>query len=151
MSAVVVVSACLVGLPTRYDGRSAASEEVFAAARDCTLVPVCPEQLGGLPTPRLPHFCQRGTGEDVVAGRSRVVTAEGGDATAAFLRGAELVARLTELCGAREVWLKEKSPSCGVRWTTVAGTSIPAPQTVAGPGVTAALLLSRGLRVRGFA
>jgi uncharacterized protein YbbK (DUF523 family) len=145
MSPVVLVSACLVGLPTRYDGRSAASEEVFAAARDCTLVPVCPEQLGGLPTPRPPHFCQRGTGDDVVAGRSRVVTAEGGDATLAFLRGAQLVARLTELCGAREAWLKEKSPSCGVRWTTSDG------RTVAGPGVTAALLLSRGLRLRGFA
>jgi uncharacterized protein YbbK (DUF523 family) len=144
MSPVVIVSACLVGLPTRYDGRSASSEEVLAAARDRTLVPVCPEQLGGLPTPRPPHFCQLGAGEDVLAGRSRVVTAEGGDGTAAFLHGAELVARLAELCGAQEAWLKEKSPSCGVRWTTSDG------KTVAGPGVTAALLLSRGLRLRGF-
>jgi len=145
MTAVIVVSACLIGLPTRYDGRSAACAEVLSRAEDCTLVPVCPEQLGGLPTPRPPHYCQRGTGRDVLAGRSRVVTAEGGDATLAFLRGAQLVARLTELCGAREVWLKEKSPSCGVRWTTSEG------RTVAGPGVTAALLLARGLDLRGFA
>jgi uncharacterized protein YbbK (DUF523 family) len=81
----------------------------------------------------------------VVAGRSRVVSAQGEDATAAFLRGAQFVARVVELCGAREVWLKEKSPSCGVCWTTSGG------KTVAGPGVTAALLRSRGLSLRGFA
>jgi uncharacterized protein YbbK (DUF523 family) len=145
MSTVVVVSACLVGLPTRYDGRSALSREVLAEAPNCTLVPMCPEQLGGLPTPRPPHYCQQGTGEDVLAGRSRVVSAEGTDVSAAFLRGAQLVARLAELVGAREAWLKERSPSCGVRWTTSGGA------TVAGPGVTAALLLSRGLELRGFA
>jgi uncharacterized protein YbbK (DUF523 family) len=81
----------------------------------------------------------------VLAGRSRVVSAEGADVSAAFLRGAQLVARLAELVGAREAWLKERSPSCGVRWTPTAGA------TVAGPGVTAALLLSRGLELRGFA
>jgi len=141
---IVLVSACLLGLPTRYDGRSAASDRVLAAAGRCILVPVCPEQMGGLPTPRPAHFIERGTGEDVLAGRSRVVDLEGRDATECFLRGARVVARVAELVGAREVWLKEKSPSCGVERTSTAEGKVP------GPGVTAALLRSLGLTLRGF-
>ena len=63
MADVVVVSACLLGLPTRYDGRSETSPEVEAAAGDLILVPVCPEQLGGLPTPRPPHCLEEGRGD----------------------------------------------------------------------------------------
>ena len=144
MTDIVLVSACLLGLPTRYDGRSAASDRVLAAAGHCILVPVCPEQMGGLPTPRPAHFIERGTGEDVLAGRSRVVDLEGRDATDCFLRGARVVARVAELVGAREVWLKEQSPSCGVQWTTSQG------KRVRGPGVTTALLRARGIEVRGF-
>jgi len=144
VSDVVIVSACLLGLPTRYDGISAPSEEALSAIRDQILVPVCPEQLGGLSTPRSPYFLERGTGEDVLADRARVVNANGGDATENFLRGARTVVRIAELVGAREAWLKEKSPSCGVSWTTsTAGTA-------AGPGVATALLRSRGIRVHGF-
>lgn len=146
MANVVLVSACLLGLPTRYDGRSAVSDEVLGAAAEGAyiLVPVCPEQLGGLPTPRAAHFIERGTGENVLAGCARVLSAEGADATECFLRGARTVARVAELVGAREAWLKEKSPSCGVEATTSAGGERP------GAGVTAALLRGRGLALRGF-
>ena len=144
MSDVIVVSACLLGLPTRYDGCSAASDEALSGLSDRIAVPVCPEQLGGLSTPRPPHFFDRGTGEDALAGCSRVVNADGGDATEEFLRGAQMVVRIAEIVGAREVWLKEKSPSCGVCWTTSGE------ETVAGSGVATALLRSRGFRVRGF-
>ncbi len=144
MSDVVIVSACLLGLPTRYDASSTPSQEALSAISDRILVPVCPEQLGGLPTPRSPYFLECGTGEDVLADRARVVNADGEDATENFLRGARTVVRIAELAGAREAWLKEKSPSCGVCWTTSGE------ETVAGPGVATALLRSRGIRVRGF-
>lgn len=144
MADVVVVSACLLGLPTRYDGSSEASPEVKEAAGDRVLVPVCPEQSGGLPTPRPPHFFERGTGEDVLRGRTRVVNEAGGDATEDFLRGARMMLRVAELVGAREAWLKEKSPSCGVRWTTSSGETVP------GAGVATALLRQHGIVVRGF-
>ena len=144
MSEVIVVSACLLGLPTRYDGCPSTNEKVLSAIGSRVVVPVCPEQLGGLPTPRPPHFFDRGTGEDVLAGRSRVVNEDGGDATEEFLRGARTVVRIAELVGAREAWFKERSPSCGVQTTSLGEKKVP------GPGVTTALLRSRGIRVRGF-
>ena len=144
MSEVIIVSACLLGLPTRYDGCPSANDEVLSAIGSRVVVPVCPEQLGGLPTPRSPYFLECGNGEDVLAGRSRVVNEDGGDATEEFLRGAHTVVRIAELAGAREAWLKEKSPSCGVSWTAASEG------TATGPGVTTALLRSRGIRVRGF-
>ena len=85
-----------------------------------------------------------GNGEDVLADRIRVVNANGEDATENFLRGARTVVRIAELAGAREAWLKEKSPSCGVSWTAASEG------TATGPGVTTALLRSHGIRVRGF-
>jgi len=144
VSEIIVVSACLLGLPTRYDGCPSANEEALSAIGSRIVVPVCPEQLGGLPTPRPPHFLDRGTGQDVLTGRSRVLNEDGDDATEEFLRGARVVLRIAELVGAREAWLKEKSPSCGVEVTSLGEQKVP------GPGVTTALLRSHGVRVRGF-
>jgi uncharacterized protein YbbK (DUF523 family) len=144
VSNVIIVSACLLGLPTRYDGRPSANEEVLAAIRSHIVVPVCPEQLGGLPTPRPAHFLDQGTGEDVLAGRSRVINDDGEDVTEEFLRGSRAVLRIAELVGAREAWLKEESPSCGFQMTSHGDEKVP------GPGVATELLRSRGIRVRGF-
>jgi len=140
----IIVSACLLGLTTRYNGADCRREAVVALAGDCVLVPVCPEQLGGLPTPREPAEINAGTGEDVLDGRSRVANRLNADATAPFLRGAEAVARLAELVGARRALLKEGSPSCGVRQIKRAGRDVP------GPGVTAALLRRKGVQVDGI-
>jgi len=144
MPEVILVSACLLGLPTRYDGGTRTSDQVRSLLEGRIAVPVCPEQLGGLPTPRSAHFIEQGTGEDVLAGRTRVVDKAGGDGTEQFLRGARMVARIAELVGAREVWFKEESPSCGVCLTSTAG------EKVHGPGVTTALLQAGGLKVLGF-
>jgi uncharacterized protein YbbK (DUF523 family) len=126
------VSACLLGVRCRYDGESRRDEDVIArCARDkrAFIIPVCPEQLGGLPTPRA--RCEvvrssggevgsttlsppRGTasGEDVLEGRARVVGEDGEDRTEQFLRGAEEALRLARLYGARRAILKTNSPSC---------------------------------------
>ena len=132
---VYLVSSCLVGLPTRYDGRSLPSPECRGELAGAVWVPVCPEQLGGLPTPRPPADLMGGDGEAVLDGTGRVITREGVDVTANFLRGAELVLSLARELRVAEVFLKSGSPSCGCGLVL---------------GVTAALLRREGVAVREF-
>jgi uncharacterized protein YbbK (DUF523 family) len=133
----ILVSACLLGLKTRYDGEAAPSPRVIALCRERSFLAVCPEQLGGLSTPRDPSDLVGGGGEAVLRGAARVLSRpEGKDVTAAFLRGAREAAALVEAFGIREAYLKTRSPSCGV-----GGASVPG-GTVLGDGVLAALLAS---------
>ena len=99
----ILVSACLLGTACRYDGRSKADAAVTTLLARHTLIPVCGEIFGGLPTPRTPAE-RRG---------ARVMTKDGRDVTDAYRRGAEEVVRLARLYGARAAILKERSPSCG--------------------------------------
>ena len=100
---MILISACLLGCACRYDGRSKAHPLVQELARRGLAVPVCPEQLGGLPTPRAPSEQREG----------RVVSAAGADVTAQYRRGAEEALRLAALYGCTTAVLKERSPSCG--------------------------------------
>jgi len=126
-----LVSACLAGMACRYDGGSRPHPEVRELLRRGLALPVCPEQLGGLPTPRPPASVRDGDGEDVLDGRARVVTNDGRqDVTEAFIRGAEQTLHLARLAGARRALFQARSPSCGDH------------------GVTAALLRRAGLTVR---
>ncbi len=131
---VLLVSACLVGLQTRYDGKIVNQPECRNALEGTIWIPVCPEQLGGLPTPRCPADIVGGDGEDVLAGRARVVCSDGQDVTEPFVRGAEMVADIARRLQVNEVFLKARSPSCGVAQT----------------GVTAALLRNSGFQLREF-
>ena len=131
----LLVSACLLGCPCRYDGASKLCPAVLALAERHELVPVCPEQLGGLPTPRPPAERR----ED------RVVT-QSGDVTEQYRRGAEETLKLCKLFGCEAAVLKERSPSCGhgqVYDGTFSGT------LTAGDGVTAELLSAHGIPVYG--
>lgn len=132
----ILVSACLLGCRCRYDGASKLHPMAEALACRHTLVPVCPEQLGGLPTPRPPAE-RRG---------DRVVTREGGDVTEQFRRGAEEALRLCRLTGCEAAVLKERSPSCG-RDSVYDGTFSGA--LCSGDGVTAELLHAAGIPVYG--
>ncbi len=107
-----LVSACLLGLRTRYDGASKAVPWLERKAKH--LVPVCPEQLGGLPTPRPPAEIVGGDGLAVLEGQARVINAQGEDVTSAFVRGAEEVLRLAKLLKPTGIILKARSPSCGL-------------------------------------
>jgi uncharacterized protein YbbK (DUF523 family) len=100
----VLVSACLLGVRCRFDGGTKPDARVLALAERRGVLPICPEQLGGLPTPRVRH-------ERV---GMRVVSETGADATEAFERGAIEAIRLAEIVGARRAVLKARSPSCGV-------------------------------------
>ncbi len=141
----VLVSACLLGRSCRYDGETARAEcqdnvrPLLAA--DVEVIAFCPEEHGGLGTPRPPARMVGGDGHDVLDGRAAVVTDGGRDVTAGFVRGAQGALSCAETCGATAAVLKARSPSCGLGQThTDQGL-------VAGDGVTAALLTRRGLLV----
>ena len=132
----VLVSACLLGMSCRYDGASRADPRVTALLKTHTLIPFCPEVMGGLPTPRAPAERRGG----------RIVTKSGDDVTAQYERGAREALRLARLYGCTLAILKERSPSCGhgvIHDGSFSGA------LTSGDGVTAALLLANGIDVIG--
>ncbi len=142
----LLVSACLLGLNTRYNGGHNLSERVLAIAEKWGVVPVCPEQLGGLPTPRPAAEIIGGDGRDVLAGRAQVRTVEGEDRTGPFLIGAGEALKAARVAGVVAALLKAGSPSCAsdsIHDGTFTGNK------KAGLGVTAALLAREGIPVFG--
>ena len=130
----LLVSACLLGAPCRYDGKAKKNEAVCALAEEFELIPICPEALGGLPTPRTPSE-RRG---------ERVVMRDGRDVTAEYRRGAETALEIARREGVSAAVLKERSPSCGsgeIYDGTFTGALVP------GDGVTAELLRANGISV----
>ena len=142
----LVISACLLGVACNHEGRGSHRPVVDELARHYTLVPVCPEVLGGLPTPRAAAELIGGDGADVLAGtgEARVVNIDGEDVTAAYRRGAEAAVTLALATGARRAVLKARSPSCGSS-AVYDGTF--SRRLVPGTGVTAAALRGAGLEV----
>lgn len=139
----ILVSACLLGLLTRYDGATKRNERVlrYLKERDLIPVPVCPEQLAGLPTPRAETRFAAGDGGEVLDGSGTVRAGDGTVMNAVFVRGATETLKVARLTGCSEALLKERSPSCGVH-RVYRGDAL-----VAGEGVTAALLRRNGLAV----
>ena len=132
----ILVSACLLGCPCRYDGESKPHESILALLGEHTLIPICPEQMGGLATPRPPAERKDGG----------VFTENGGDVTEQYRRGAEEALHLAKLYGCTCAVLKERSPSCGSGQVYDGSFSR---TLVAGDGVTAALLKANGITVLG--
>lgn len=132
----ILVSACLLGVSCRYDGKSKPNENVIALKDRYNIIPVCPEIMGGLPTPRTASEIQ---GSQVVMGNGTNVTKE-------YRKGAEEVLRLCRLFGCKRAVLKEKSPSCGcgkVYDGTFSG------KLIDGNGITAKFLMENGIEVFG--
>lgn len=128
-------SACLLGLKCRYDGKSKPDKKVLNLAAKEILIPVCPEQLGGLSTPRKPAE-QKG---------NKVVTKDGDDVTFNFIKGAKQVLKVAKLFNIKSVILKQRSPSCGcgqIYDGTFSGTIIK------GDGITTKFLKENGIEVR---
>ena len=130
----LIISACLLGEPCRYDGKSKPCINIKPLKEKYELIPVCPECMGGLSTPRPP--CE-------IVG-NRVCTADGKDCTAEYIAGAETVYRLAVANGCTAALLKARSPSCG------AGEIYDGSFTkklIGGNGVTAELLIKKGIAV----
>lgn len=140
-----MISACLIGCECRYDQKSCLDEDLEQLLREGKVIPVCPEQLGGLPTPRPPAEIIGGDGFDVLEGRARIVDQTGNDVTDEFLAGAQQALKLAKTVGATSAILKENSPSCGSSFVydgSFSGKKVP------GVGLTAALFKRNGIEVR---
>ena len=140
----ILVSACLIGVNCRYDGDNSCNENAVNRMKTDELIPVCPEEAGGLPTPRPPVEIVGGDGNDVLDGKAKVLTADGEDKTEAFLKGARHALQLAQSQGATCVILKSRSPSCGCG--TIYDGSFSGTLT-SGDGVTTALLKRHGIKV----
>ncbi len=130
----ILVSACLLGTPCRYDGKSKPNSEVISLSKEYELVPVCPECLGGLKTPRLPSEIQG----------DRVIRQDGADVTREYKKGAEIALQVAKENGIKIAILKSKSPSCSNK-QVYDGTYSRA--LIDGQGITAKLLIDNGIIV----
>ncbi len=143
MTETALVSSCLLGLATRYDGTDNFSQSVidYLQRHELVPVPVCPEQLAGLPTPRTKCWFTCGDGSDVLRSCGNICDEAGQDMTDAFHRGADETMKIADLTQSKLAILKQRSPSCGNRHIHRNG------QLVNGMGVTAARLQQAGLKV----
>ena len=143
----ILVSACLLSEPVRYDGGGAESGHpvLLRWAAEGRVVAVCPEVEGGLPTPRPPaEIARAGGGSLVPEGRVKVLDATGRDVTASFVKGADHALAVAAERGVRLAVLKDGSPSCGASYIYDGSFS---GRRIAAPGVTAARLRDAGIRV----
>ena len=132
----ILISGCLLGLKCRYDAKEKKLPEIEKLIESYNLIPICPEQLGGLPTPRIPA-------ERV---KDRIITQVGVDVTKEYQIGAEEALKIAKLYNCKKAILKEKSPSCGCG-KSYDGTF--SRNLIVGNGVTADLLLKNGIEVFG--
>lgn len=111
---VVAISACLVGIPCRYDGKSKLDKNAILVFVSNKSIAICPEILGGLAIPRPACEIVGGDGNDVLNGRAKVVDKKGNDYTKEFINGARVALGIIKKLGIKKVYLKSKSPSCGL-------------------------------------
>ena len=138
----VLVSECLLGVNCRYDGKNSRCDALLETLKDCAIIPICPEQLGGLTTPRPPAQINGGSGIDVLMKKAQVLRVEDKvDVTEQYVKGAEAALYLAKLFKAEEAYMKEKSPACGVHFIKRGK------EKVDGSGVCTALLQSEGLKI----
>lgn len=132
----ILVSACLLGESCRYDGKSKPCERVMALKDTYNLIPICPEVMGGLPTPRVPsEICDE-----------RVLMKDGRDVTENYNRGAQKALEIARQNACTVAILKEKSPSCG---SGLIHNGLFDGGLVDGDGITTQLLKNEGIRVLG--
>jgi len=135
---MILVSACLVGLNCKYNGGNNYNEEIFNLVKTGKAIPVCPEQLGGLQTPRAPSEIK------IIDGKRHVINNQNVDVTAEFEKGAEEVLKLVKELNITKAILQTRSPSCGVGKIYSGNFD---GELVNGNGILAELLLKNGVEV----
>ncbi len=141
---MILISACLLGVNCKYNGKNNFKDRISKHLKNKRIIPICPEQLGGLPTPRPSAEIEGGDGQDVLNGKATVINREGKDVTEEFIKGAYEVLKLAKILGTTKAILRSKSPSCGVG--KIYNGKFDGTLTE-GDGVTAALLKSEGIEV----
>ena len=140
----VLVSACLAGINCRYNGKSKLNKKIKKLLEEGKAVCVCPEELGGLSTPRLPSEIKNATGEDILDEKARIYNKEGTDITKRYIEGAERTLDIAKKYKIKKAILKTKSASCGLGQIYDGNFS---GKLKEGNGVTCALLLRNGIKV----
>ncbi len=132
---IYLASACLVGFCSRYDGQTRPNKACLQRLQNGIWIPFCPEQMGGLPTPRTAADLIGGDGNEVLSGKARVITRDGIDVSPQFIKGAEQTLLLAKSQQVTSIFLKSGSPSCGISGEI---------------GVAAALLKKHGFHLTEF-
>lgn len=141
---MIIISACLCGVNCKYSGGNNLNEKALKLFKEGKAILVCPEQLGGLATPRIAHEIVGGSGKDVLDGNAKVLSSKGDDSTANFIKGAEEALKIAKAVGSTKAIFKEKSPSCGygkIYDGTFSG------EKIRGNGVTAELFIKNGIEI----
>ena len=135
---MLLVSGCLVGINCKYNGGNNYDERIFKLVKEGKAIPVCPEQLGGLKTPRNPAEIQ------IKDKERKVTTCEGEDVTIQYIKGAEEVLKLAKALDINEAILQPRSPSCGKGLIYDGNFS---KNKIEGNGIAADLLMKNGIKV----
>lgn len=143
-----LISACLLGIRCQYTGKS----DKINLSNKLDLhkcIPVCAEQLGGLPTPRIGSGIFYGTGDDVIRGKCKVLNKKGKDVTKQFLKGADEVLKIAKRHNVNEAILRDGSPACGINktWQMRLEEGKYRNYRVDGAGVLGALLKKEGIKL----
>ncbi|HUT81593.1 MAG TPA: DUF523 domain-containing protein [Candidatus Bathyarchaeia archaeon] len=145
LNSPILVSACFLGINCTYKMSNNRNEKVISLLKSRKIIPICPEQLGGLSTPRNPNCILKGTGFDVLGKKTQLIDIDNKDTTANFIKGAYESFRLAELFGAKYALMKDRSPSCGVNH--IYNNFSSEEKLIKGPGVTTAFLLMKNIKV----
>jgi uncharacterized protein YbbK (DUF523 family) len=140
----VLVSACLAGINCRYDGKSKLNKKIKKLVEEGKAICICPEELGGLSTPRLPSEIKNATGEEVLDSKARVYNKEGTDVTKRFIDGAKRTLDIAKKYKIKKAILKTKSAACGTGEVYDGSFNNKLRE---GNGVTCACLLRNGIKV----
>ncbi|MCT4634021.1 MAG: DUF523 domain-containing protein [Firmicutes bacterium] len=135
---MILVSSCLIGLETRYNGEGTRDDSLMEFLKDKRFIPVCPEQLGGLSTPRKPCEIQFHDGEE------KIINIDGEDKTHFFIKGANEVLKLVKEFDIKYAIFKERSPSCGKGKIYDGSFSS---TLISGDGIAAKMLTEAGVKV----
>lgn len=140
----ILCSACLLGVNCQYNGKNKLNKKLITLLKKEILIPVCPEQLGGLATPRPAAEIKGGDGYDVLSGKAKVARKNGKNVTKNFIFGAREASKIARFYQVKKAILKQNSPSCGCGLTYDGSFT---GKKIKGDGVTTALLKKNRIKV----
>lgn len=141
---IILVSACLIGVPCRYNGTSALNEKLLEELREEVILAICPEVISGLGIPRIPFELPSLNYEKIIEGKEKILNKDNKDITDSILKGLFEIIEIVKLMRVKKAYLKEKSPCCGVSYIYINGIK------KNGMGIFTYLLTKNGIKVFGW-
>ena len=138
-----LISSCLCGINCKYSGGNNLNEKCLDILKEGKGILICPEQLGGLSTPRLPAEII-GKAENILRGMDKIITKNNIDVTNEFLKGAKETLKIAKLYNINKAILKDGSPSCGVNYIYDGSFT---GKKIKGNGLTTEILMENGIKV----